>query len=319
MPGAGLSAVRRTVTRATGKTHEQTFWKRTDAEHAQARAQAGRDQPGNQFHPQQLAKLREMGVKKLPPGNIPPSQVRVNMTGDVHSHAVLSWRDSAGRSQSEYTQRFRDAHAAEKWDRVSRLEPRVASVTRGLEQQARAGSDAHAAALVIAQTGLRPGSEGSVAQHGHYGVTTMEARHVERLPDGSARISYTGKAGETNVATVRGGAARELLRRAEDRAPGERVFRASASDVRAAVPRGVHPKDFRTVMGTRTAREALAARQPPPPMTGNARTDARNVARGIRAASIAASRALNNTPSVARSSYIHPSVFAEWMRSVGAR
>jgi DNA topoisomerase IB len=50
----------------------------------------------------------------------------------------------------------------------------------------------------------------------------------------------------------------------------------------------------------------------PPPLTGNRKKDKRLLAKALLQASKTVAKKLNNTASVARSSYIHPAVFREW-------
>jgi len=313
---AGLVAKKKTVTRGT-KSHQQTFWVKSDADHAKEVRGQTRVPAGSQFTPEARERLHAMGIRKMPAADVKPSSITVNTTGNIHRHAVITWRDSAGRVQSAYTPEFHAANAAKKWAKVTKLRPRLESAIQELQSNA-ATSDAHAAGLIIAQTGLRVGSQKSVAAHQHYGVTTMERRHVTINHDGTATIRYIGKAGKENVATVTDPHAVAALRdRVRGKGPNDRVFDASSAHVRAAVPAGFRPKDFRTIVATQTAERALAEFHPPPPLTGNARTDARNVARAIQHASTVTSTAINNTPAVARASYIHPQVFAQWARSVG--
>lgn len=318
-PRAGLVAKKVTVQGRRGKTHQQTVWVKPDSEHAAYVKEHGRGaKAGSQFTPETAERLRALGVKKLPPAYVKPSDIGVNLSGNLNRHALITWRDQRGKLQSEYSAEFHRRNAAEKWARVQKLRPKADAALEHLASQAPT-SDAHAAGLIIAHTGLRVGGNASLANHERYGVTTMEARHVTLNRDGTATIRYVGKAGKENVAHVVDPHAVEVLRsRVEGRAPRDRVFNTRDENVRAAMPAGVHPKDFRTLVATRTAERTLDATRPPPPLTGEPKADMRTVLRAMRVASEATARAINNTPAVARSSYIHPNVFHAWARRIGA-
>ena len=350
-PRAGLFPKKITV-QSRGKAHTQTVWVRpegaraptkaaraaavvhhapsapaapqhhahvhSDAQHAAHVAEHGKKaRAGSQFTPETAAHLRELGVSKLPPATVRPSDITVNLHGDLHSHALITWRDRSGKVQSEYSAEFHRRNAAAKWERVMAARPHMEATVRNLAEHA-ATSDAHAIGLVLAHTGLRVGSHTSEAAHGHFGVSTLQARHVTIHKDGSATLRFVGKAGKENVAHITDAHTVAALRaRVRGKGPNDPVFHANADAVRAVLPHGFHPKDFRTLVATRTAEHALAEHHPPPPMTGNAKTDMRNVLRAVRSASTATATAINNTPAVARESYIHPAVFRDWAHRVG--
>jgi len=79
-----------------------------------------------------------------------------------------------------------------------------------------------------------------------------------------------------------------------------------------AMPKGMKLKDFRTIKATETAAKLLDAMAVPPPLTGNKSKDKLLLARAIKMASEQVAEVLNNTPSIARESYIHPDVLTYW-------
>lgn len=273
--------------------------------------------PGSQFTPKEQEKFKELGLKKLPPASVPTSAVKVNMTGDVNAHAVLTWRDAKGKVQSEYTAEFHKQNAVKKFARVQKLRPKLEAIEGDLRKQALAGSDAHAIGLVIAHTGLRVGGEESAAD-GHFGVSTIQAKHVTKNSDGTVDLKYIGKAGHENVAHIEDKQVAKLLQEhVKGKKPDDRVFDAKADAVRKAMPTGVHPKDFRTVMAARTAETALTEHVPPPPLTGDEKKDMKLVLQAMKAASDKTAKALNNTPAVARKAYIPPTTWTTWAKKVG--
>ena len=280
---------------------------------------------GTQFTPAMHEHLKAIGAdgKSYPPAYVHPDDIRINLDGNIHRHAIVTYRDSSGNLQSGYTQQYHDWKAKQKWALIKRIRPQMEAATRSMQEAAERGSDAHAVGLLIAHTGIRVGSEQMLKgknrkKEERYGATTLERRHVTANNDGSVSIRFIGKAGHENIYHVTDPAlAATIRRRLVGKGPNDRVFNTSDSQVRTAVPAGFRPKDFRTVMGTATAERALNSHHPPPPLTGDARTDMRSTLHAVRAADVAASTALNNAPSMAHKSYIHPEVFTAWANRIG--
>ena len=273
---------------------------------------------GAQLPPELLERLKALGVGKLPAAHIAEVHVHERASDtDAHKGALLKWKDDKGKVQSAYTKSFDEANAQKKWARVEKNRPKVERAMRDLGAKAQ-DSPAHAAALVIANTGLRPGSDDSLKATGHYGVTTMEARHVSFTPDGNAQINYVGKAGKDNKATISDPQTVAALRaHTVGKAPTDRVFTAPREAVAAAAPKGVKLKDLRTIMAAQTAERALARTKFTP--TGNDKKDARQILAVVKQVSTGVSTVLNNTPAMAKKSYIPPAVFQAWGRKNGVK
>ncbi len=265
---------------------------------------------GAQLAPEVRSRLKELGVRKLPSAHIAEVLISPTLTtGDPNKSALIKWRDDKGKIQSGYSREHERVQSEIKFARAEKAEPKIDAALEKTRELALTSS-AHAAVVVIAETGLRPGSNESLISHGHYGVTTMEARHVT-IADGKAHIEYVGKASEINHAIIdHPGTVAALQAHLAGKAPTDRVLPASKSSVRAAAPKGVLLKDMRTVMGTRTAVKDLERRLPD--LTGDRKVDARNVAKLIREVSTVVATQLNNSPPMARKSYINPRVFKEW-------
>jgi len=272
--------------------------------------------PGSQLPMHVQGQLKAAGVTKFPAAHIADVQVSSRLGGpDQDKGVLLKWTDDRGHDQSAYTKAFEARQAEAKWERVQQNEPKVEAAIDGLREQATT-SPAHAAALLIAQTGLRPGSDKSVNELTHHGATTILAQHV-RIEDGVAQLEFVGKEGKTNRSIVHDPVLVSVLQRAtEGRAPGERVFPGlSPARVAEVLPSGVKVKDLRTIAATRLARELLGAAKPS--LTGNAKVDARHVMGLLKAVSERVSIKLNNTPAMARKSYIHPEVVRGWATEHG--
>ena len=269
--------------------------------------------PGSQLNPELRGRLKKLGVTKLPAAHIGKVYVynRADDDAKVHKGAVLRWTDDKGNEQRAYTTTFDKANAEKKWERVLKNRPKIEKALDGLRKKAPT-DPASAAVLLIAQTGLRPGSDDSAEEEEHYGATTMEVRHVS-FDGESARIKYIGKAGKENVAQVTDPVLVEALQSyTSGKQRNDRVFDVSRSAIADAAPAGVKLKDFRTAVATTLAEQELDTFTFEP--TGDAKKDARAVCGILKAVSTTVSKRLNNTPAMARKSYIAPQIIQAWGR-----
>lgn len=270
--------------------------------------------PGAQLHPDVRKRLSELGVNKLPPAHVGNVYVSSGLHSDALAHkgALLKWTDDKGKTQYGYSAKFDADNAQRKWARVLKHRPSVEATMAQLRAEA-PRSPAHAAALLIATTGLRPGGAESLRATGHFGATTMQVQHVAvDHGQGRASISYVGKAGKLNRATVTDphlvGA---LAAHAAGKRPTDRLFHSiDSSHVQATLPAGVKTKDLRTIVATSTAERLLAQHRPQ--LTGDKKADARHVLGILKRVSTDVSTQLNNTPAMARRAYIAPQVIKAW-------
>jgi DNA topoisomerase IB len=146
----------------------------------------------------------------------------------------------------------------------------------------------------------------------------MEARHLT-FSEGKAHINYVGKAGKDNQVTVTDPKlVRALKALATGKGPNDRVFPGVTSDsVAAVLPKGVKTKDLRTIVATSTAERLLGEKTPK--LTGDRKSDARQIIGILKSVSTDVSKQLNNTPAMARRSYIAPQVIKEWGKKHGIR
>jgi DNA topoisomerase-1 len=275
---------------------------------------------------------KRIGLSKLPAtgGKTPvdPNTVTVDLTGDIHSKAVLKWKDSKGRNQYGYTETFVSRNAAKKWGRVAafrKFAPKAkadASARVADTKRTDRKRDAAAIVAIIAETGLRPGSAASAATESHYGISTLRSEHVS-FSGGKAKLSFVGKSGKKNTAEVSDPAVVAWMKERHASA-GDRdgnVWEARDTDARSEFKdmggAAFKLKDFRTVKASEIAASELLSAVPPPPLPANVAAAKKLLLSRVRKASDVVAAALNNTPAVARKSYIMPSVIEAWSRRVG--
>ena len=250
---------------------------------------------------------------------IPPAWEAVWICPFPNGHIQVVGTDAAGRRQYMYHPEWRRKRDAAKFDRLltmakvlpkARLRMRADLDTEGLTKER-----VLALAVRMIDVGyFRIGSDVYADEHGSYGLTTLERRHVRRQRD-ALLFSFVGKSGIEHEIVVedadvfqvvqqlrrrRGGGDRLLAFR-----NGARWCPVQAADVNAYLREvfnaEVTAKDFRTWHATVIAAASLADNA----VVETSRTARKRV---IRKAVVEVSEYLGNTPTIARNSYIDPRV-----------
>ncbi|MEO5568377.1 MAG: DNA topoisomerase IB [Gemmatimonadaceae bacterium] len=251
---------------------------------------------------------------------IPPAWKDVHIATTATS-SVQAWGyDVRGRKQYRYNERAVATRELRKYHRVrelARTMPRIRKIVRADARQRVLTRDAVAALVLrlIGETFCRVGGERYAKENGTFGITTLRKKHLEL---GKETVSFVYK-GKSNVRQRQVATSEDIVRLMARlrRTPGTRLFRykaaggwrnLNAADVNDYLQRRVGPfkaKDFRTWGGTLRAATVLAELGP-----AKSPTEAkRNVALAMR---LVASE-LGNTPTVCRSSYVHPMVIARYL------
>lgn len=251
---------------------------------------------------------------------IPPAWKDVHIATSPAS-AVQAWGyDVRGRKQYRYNERAVEKRELRKYHRLRELArsmPKIRKIVRADARARELTKDAVAALVLrlIGETFCRVGGERYAKENGTFGITTLRKKHLQ-LGKETVSFEYKGKSNVRQRQVATSEDIVKLMARLR-RTPGPRLFRyetgngwrdLNAGDVNDYLQRRVGPfkaKDFRTWGGTLRAATVLAeigaAKSP---------TEAkRNVALAMRL--VAAE--LGNTPTVCRSSYVHPMVIARYL------
>ena len=251
---------------------------------------------------------------------IPPAWKDVHIATSPSS-TVQAWGyDARGRKQYRYNERAVESRELRKYHRLRDLARTIPKIRKTVRADARSrdlSKDAVAALVLrlIGETFCRVGGERYAKENGTFGITTLRKKH---LALGKRTVSFEYK-GKSNVRQRQVATAEDIVKLVARlrRTPGARLFRyrngsgwrdLTANDVNDYLRRRVgafKAKDFRTWGGTLRAATVLAEIGPP-----KSPTEAkRNVAMAMRL--VAAE--LGNTPTVCRSSYVHPMVIARYL------
>jgi DNA topoisomerase I len=251
---------------------------------------------------------------------IPPAWTEVWITPYDNGHLQAVGTDDAGRRQYIYHPAWREKRDGEKYDRMlvfaRALAKARAQVLEDLGCEGMTESRACATAVRLLDLGyFRIGNDVYADEHGSFGLTTLERRHVRKL-DGRLVFAFTGKSGVDHRIEIDDPAvieSIEVMRRR--RTPTDpsllaykngRGWRSMLPDivndyVREVTGLEATAKDFRTWHATVLAAAALAETDEP----GETKASRK---RAVAGAMREVAEFLGNTPALARSAYVDPRV-----------
>lgn len=249
---------------------------------------------------------------------IPPAWTDVWICPRATGHIQATGRDVKGRKQYRYHDGW-SRHATEtKFERLpafARALPRLRKrVEADLGRRGVSREKVLATAVRLLElTLIRVGNARYAKQNRSYGLTTLNKRHLD-LDGAALTFAFKGKSGVEHEVRVRDRRLATVVRSLRE-LPGQQLFKYRDADgnlsavtsddvnayIREAMGDGFSAKDFRTWAGTVSAARALRESEPP-----SSPADAK---RRITVCVRAVAGLLGNTPTVCRSSYVHPAVF----------
>lgn len=281
-------------------------------------------------------KWGHLDLDRYPPAAMKKADVKVTTKSDPNSGAVLKFRAANGKLQIAYTQEFHARQAHIKFGRVYELAPHyddaVDTFLTRMEQHKHTTPerDMACALAIISLTGLRPGSkvntmadQNTKSGQPTYGVTTMKPEHV-KIHDDHISINFVGKKSKENSRRFKNPAiAAYLSHRLYARKKADSLFeipsdKALIKELTKIGLDGFYPKDFRTLKCTMLGAEALAAEPVPKLPEGDDEKSAKIILKVINKVSAQVADYIGNGAAQQRKSYIHPEVFASWLKLIGA-
>jgi DNA topoisomerase I len=253
---------------------------------------------------------------------IPPAWKNVWISPDPSGHIQATGVDSRGRTQYRYHELWREQRDVLKFEHMlsfaGALPPLRAAVLRDLKHRDLSRDHVSATAVRLIDLGLfRIGGERYAELDHHYGVTTLEKRHVRVGRDGLT-FDYVAKEGKRRAIAIDDVAVQPTVRalaRTDNGLDALLSWQAGgvwhplhSHDVSAYIAEhaGGHftAKEFRTWNATVLMALLLASAQPAATERGTKSVIAASV-RGV------ADR-LGDTPAVARASYIDPRLITRY-------
>lgn len=267
------------------------------------------------------------------PVNIPQDQVKVNLSGDVNSHVVLQWKHpKTGKVISAYTQEFLKRNAEVKWKRITKIKPKDIKHIHDTANQILNNPSAddrlkQAAAIIsiISHTGLRVGSTKGFDATGNRGVSTLSAENI-KISGNNIKFNFVGKSYQDNEAEIYDPSlAKYLTTKKVERQNSPFLFSIPKNYIDEVYDQYMKMeafkiKDLRTYVATSVAKKMLYDDPAtPPPLPSNPKEIKTAVKNKLKDIFEKVSQILNNTPAMARTSYIHPKVINTWLAEIGVK
>ncbi len=270
-----------------------------------------RDAAGERLPAENVARIKALVI--------PPAWQDVWICPYPNGHIQVVGTDAAGRRQYMYHPEWRRKRDEAKFDRILKMAkvlPKARLHVQGdLDSEGLTKERVLGLAVRLIDVGyFRIGSDVYADEHGSYGLTTLERRHVRRQRD-ALLFSFVGKSGIEHEILIDDAEVYDIVQQLRRRrGGGDRLlsfqngrhwFPVQAADVNAYLQEvfeaDVTAKDFRTWHATVIAATSLAD-------NASADTSKTSRKRVIRKAVVEVSEYLGNTPTIARNSYIDPRV-----------
>ena len=256
-------------------------------------------------------------VARLKALAVPPAYAEVRYAADPAFHLQAVGKDAAGRVQYRYHPAWTEVREALKARRLAGLAASLPTIRRAVARRlARGEVDRHTALAAVVElvslTAIRAGGEAYAREHGTRGAATLLKSNVRIEGRDRVTLTFRAKGGKRIVKEVRSRRLCAVLARLSA-LPGRRLFQwhdgAACHVVRSAEVNAylkevsgkrISLKDFRTLVASARALEALAGTEPA--------TSERQRRRQVRETVVGIAEDLANTPTVCRTSYVHDAV-----------
>ncbi len=254
---------------------------------------------------------------------IPPAYRRVWISPRGNSHLQATGYDDKERKQYRYHADWQALRAREKFSQMEEFGaalPDIRAAVAGALRHRELDRVRVVATLVrmLDQTACRIGNLNYRDENGTYGLSTLEAEHVDAHGE-TVELAYRGKGGGDIEAKLRSGTVAKIVRKLQE-LPGQHLFKfrdargawhpVDSSDVnewlQEVTGAEFTAKNFRTWHASRLALEIFSETEVPDSAAGVVR--ARNA--GIK--EVAAK--LHHRPATCLKYYIHP-VVVEWFEA----
>jgi DNA topoisomerase-1 len=267
-----------------------------------------------------LARIRSLAI--------PPAWTHVWISPDPDGHIQATGRDARGRKQYKYHPRWRQVRDAVKYYRLvdfCKALPRLrAAVQRDLGCSCLCKKKVVATIVsLMEQAQLRVGNEEYARENGTYGATTLRNNHV-RIKGHRFELSYRGKHGIERRVAITDRKLAAVVRQCHD-LPGKRLFEYIDEEggVKPVTSMDVNDylrensggdftaKDYRTWAATMAAALLLCAIEHP--------GSDRGCKKCIKGVLEKVADRLGHTPTICRTSYVHPRLLEDFSANRLAR
>lgn len=249
---------------------------------------------------------------------LPPAWGNVWISSDPNGHLQATGLDVAGRKQYRYHEHWNQIRNRTKYFRLLSFSEVLPQLRSSMDKDLRKTQPDlfKTIALVLKlmeRTAIRVGNEQYRLKNGSFGITTLDAKHVE-VKGKTVRFRFVGKKGVKHDIVLKDERLSRHIKNYKEM-KGRRLFKylnengtlrpITASHINQYIHENTcgsySTKDFRTWMGTVSAFDFLST-QPQP-------TSPTDLKRKINACLDKVAAHLGNTRTVCRKYYVHPAVF----------
>jgi DNA topoisomerase-1 len=253
---------------------------------------------------------------------IPPAWTNVWISPHENGHLQATGRDARGRKQYRYHPRWRQARDETKYTKMIHFAAALPKIREQVDADLKLTGLARRKVLativrLLETTLIRVGNDEYARTNNSYGLTTMQAKHVE-VNGSKVRFKFRGKSGKWHTIELSDRRLARIVAHCQD-LPGQELFQyfddegvqrdVTSSDVndylREIAGEEFTAKDFRTWAGTVLAALALKEFE-------KFDSKAQRKKNIVRAIETVAER-LGNTPSVCRKCYVHPVILESYL------
>lgn len=272
-----------------------------------------------------INKYGHLRLNAYPPDGVDSKTVKVDTSGDINTHAVMTWKDpKSNRTVKSYTQAFMSANAKIKWNRVKKMSDNDLDRTEKrsnklLKNRNVAIRDSAAIISIITQTGLRPGTTKGYEETGNRGVLTLSPENVT-VEGNKIILNFVGKSYQLNNAEIVDDELADYMKKKlSQKKSGEFLFDTTEGKLNGLYKKigkkDTSLKDLRTFRATKIAKDMLESTKLDLPEKPS--QIKKMIKERLKEVFEEVSQKLNNTPSMAKTSYIHPQVITDWLKSMG--
>ncbi len=263
--------------------------------------------------------------------DIKTKDVTIDLTGDIHSKAVLRWHyPDTGTEEYRYTLEGRKRQLAHKWERVKGLDKIVSKAMetcRGIFNDSKRDEDDRDVASMmwlIGHTGIRHGEQDNYNATGSRGCATLHKTDVKVSGD-TVKLEFSGKGEVANKAEVTDrGFAKYVKRKLKDKTSGKFLWGAKSYKLKTGGRELCGLKQFkihdlRSYYANRLATELFAnAPHPEEKEMSTPKGATRALKRIKRQVMAEVAAMLSEGSSTAEARYVDSNVVRAWLDSVEA-
>lgn len=252
---------------------------------------------------------------------IPPAWEEVSICSSQEGHIQAVGRDSKGRKQYIYHEKWEEFRNNKKFDRLIEFGKSLPDIRKQVDKDLRKRKlirEKVVAVIVrlLEETLIRVGNEVYAEENDSYGLTTLTNKHVD-IKGISIYFHFNGKSGKSFELDIKNKTLSRVVSQCQD-LPGQHLFQyidedgkrqpADSSDVNAylnsIIEKDFTAKVFRTWGATVLAAENFSHVSP----EENDKINNRIISSVVKKTA----GELNNTPAVCREYYIHPDIIRAW-------